>query len=92
MRRRITRLAALLRVADGLDRGHVGAVDRVEVQLSRSRCRIAPAPVAGAGPLRLELWGASRKSGLLGELLDRRVDLVAPDGATVTAGAEDEGE
>jgi hypothetical protein len=48
--------------------------------------------VPGAGPLRLELWGASRKSGLLAELLGRQVELLAPDGATVTAGTDDEGE
>ena len=46
----------------------------------------------GAGPLRLELWGASRKAGLLEELLDARVERGAPDGATVTAGAPDDGE
>jgi exopolyphosphatase/guanosine-5'-triphosphate,3'-diphosphate pyrophosphatase len=92
LRRRIVRLSALLRVADGLDRGHVGAVDQVEVRMERSRCRIAPSPMLGAGPLRLELWGASRKAGLLEELLDARVELVAPDGATVIAGTADEGE
>ncbi|MGZ8455541.1 MAG: Ppx/GppA phosphatase family protein [Gemmatirosa sp.] len=87
LRARILRLSALLRVADGLDRGHVGAVQRVDVQWAQKRCRIAPVPVAGAGPLRLELWGAGRKSELLAALLDAPVELVAPDGATVVAGA-----
>jgi exopolyphosphatase/guanosine-5'-triphosphate,3'-diphosphate pyrophosphatase len=88
LRARILRLSALLRVADGLDRGHVGAVQHVEVRWVQKRCRITPVPVAGAGSLRLELWGASRKAELLAELLDAPVELVAPDGATVLPGGE----
>jgi exopolyphosphatase/guanosine-5'-triphosphate,3'-diphosphate pyrophosphatase len=87
LRQRIVRLSALLRVADGLDRGHAGAVDHVGVRWAQGRCRLAPVPVPEAGSLRLELWGASRKADLLTELLDAEVELVAPDGATVVAGA-----
>ncbi|MDF1503263.1 Ppx/GppA phosphatase family protein [Roseisolibacter sp. H3M3-2] len=86
LRRRVVRLAALLRVADGLDRGHAGAVDHVGVRWAKGRCVLSPVPVAGAGSLRLELWGADRKSELLCEVLDADVELVAPDGATVHAG------
>ena len=91
-RRRVRRLAALLRVADGLDRGHVSGVDCVRVTWEKGRCRIAPAPVPGATSLRLELWGGSRKSDLLAELLDAPVELVTPDGATVVSAGADEGE
>jgi hypothetical protein len=91
MRRRVRRLAALLRVADGLDRGHVSGVDCVRVTWEKGRCRIAPAPVPAATSLRLELWGGSRKSDLLAELLDAPVELVAPDGATVVAAGRTRG-
>jgi len=87
LRRRIVRLAALLRVADGLDRGHAGAVAHVGVRWAKGRCALAPVPVPEAGSLRLELWGAARKADLLAEVLDAEVELVAPDGATVIAGA-----
>ena len=33
--------------------------------------------------LRLELWGASRKSGLLSEVCGRPVEIVAPGGAVI---------
>lgn len=82
LRRRIRRLAACLRVADGLDRGHVQAVDRVDVTVSRDGIRLAPVPISGA-TLRLELWGADRKSQLLAAVADAPVEVVAPDGSTV---------
>jgi exopolyphosphatase/guanosine-5'-triphosphate,3'-diphosphate pyrophosphatase len=86
LRRRIVRLAALLRVADGLDRGHVGAVDQVRVTCDKHGVRLAPTPLPDAHALRLELWGASRKSELLAERLGTPVHVVAPDGTTITAG------
>lgn len=92
LRARIVRLSAVLRVADGLDRGHASAVHHVDVRWAQGRCRIAPVPMAGAGALRLELWGASRKAALLAEVLDAPVELVAPDGATVIAGGDGDGD
>jgi exopolyphosphatase/guanosine-5'-triphosphate,3'-diphosphate pyrophosphatase len=90
LRRRIVRLAALLRVADGLDRGHVGAVDQVRVTCDKHGVRLAPTPIPEANALRLELWGASRKSELLAERLAMPVHVVAPDGTTITA--DDDGD
>jgi hypothetical protein len=52
-------------VADGLDRGHTGAVDRVRVRWSRNGIRITAFPRVAGQPLRLELWGATRKRALL---------------------------
>ena len=92
LRARIVRLSAVLRVADGLDRGHISAIDRVDVRWERGRCLIAPTPVPGAGSLRLELWGASRKARLLERVLDSPIEFIAPDGSTVVAGTDDEGE
>jgi len=80
LRRRITRLSALLRLADGLDRGHVGAVAGVKTRWGSKSLRVTVIAREGAGPLRLELWGASRKSELLSQEAGVPVELVAPDG------------
>lgn len=83
LRDRVERLAAILRVADGLDRGHVGAVDRVRTRWLEHALRITPVPVEGATSLRLELWGASRKAAMLEKLAGIPVELIAPDGTSV---------
>lgn len=64
-RRRVEILSAILRVADGLDRGHVGAIARVKVRWTERALRLTPVPDARAKVVRLELWGAERKSALL---------------------------
>jgi len=83
LRARIVRLAAILRVADGFDRGHVGAVDRVKVRWTGSALRLTPLPNPRAQTLRLELWGASRKSELLAAVAGVPVEVVGLDGAVV---------
>ncbi len=84
IRRRIKRLSALLRIADGFDRGHVGAVDRIKVRWLGRAMRLTAIPKPGAGDLRLELWGASRKSALLARILGVAVEIVGPDGKVIT--------
>jgi hypothetical protein len=42
-------------------------------------------PERAEASLRLELWGAHRKSGLLARLIDRAVEIVAPDGAVLSS-------
>jgi exopolyphosphatase/guanosine-5'-triphosphate,3'-diphosphate pyrophosphatase len=79
-RARIKRLAAILRVADGLDRGHVGAVHKVKVRWLKRAIRLAVVPETRSRSVRLELWGASRKARLLEKLSGRPVEVVAPDG------------
>ncbi|MGH7648894.1 MAG: HD domain-containing protein [Gemmatimonadaceae bacterium] len=64
-RRQVRRLAAILRLADGLDRGHTGAVGRVRVRWARTGIRITAMPRTAGQALRLELWGAARKRALL---------------------------
>ena len=91
-RARVRRLAALLRVADGLDRGHVSAVERVHVRRADDGAlEISATPHAEAGQCRLELWGAARKSELLAEVAGSPVRVVDASGAAVTA-EEDERE
>jgi exopolyphosphatase/guanosine-5'-triphosphate,3'-diphosphate pyrophosphatase len=83
-RRRIKKLASILRVADGLDRGHVSAVDIVRVRWLDRALRITPVPGAKAKSLRIELWGAARKSALLERMVKCPVELVGPGGKAVT--------
>jgi exopolyphosphatase/guanosine-5'-triphosphate,3'-diphosphate pyrophosphatase len=88
-RQRVCRLSALLRVADGFDRGHVGAVQTLQVRFTDKAVRITPVPDPRAPSMRLELWGASRKSALLAELLGLDVDVIGPDGRPVRPNDDD---
>ena len=68
-RSRVKRLAALLRLADGLDRGHVAAVETMRLRASATRLVVEVAPRLATTDLKLELWGAKRKADLLENLL-----------------------
>jgi exopolyphosphatase/guanosine-5'-triphosphate,3'-diphosphate pyrophosphatase len=85
LRRRIKRLAAILRVADGFDRGHVGAVGEVKVRRLRRAIRLTPVPVHRSAPIRLEVWGAQRKSALLADVAGVPIEIVAPDGSVLSS-------
>lgn len=74
--RRVRRLAGILRVADGLDRGHSSAVDLVRVRWLERALRITPVAARGARTLRLEAWGAARKSQLLERVAKVPVEIV----------------
>lgn len=87
-RRRIRRIAGILRVADGLDRGHAAAVDLVRVRWLDRALRITPVANPKAPSLRLELWGAARKSQLLGRMAKVPVEIVGPGGKAVQPDAE----
>jgi exopolyphosphatase/guanosine-5'-triphosphate,3'-diphosphate pyrophosphatase len=73
LRERVRVLAALLRVADGLDRGYAQKVRSV-------RCRVADKIVelslSVAGEPDLELWGARRKRDLFEEVLGKKLRCV----------------
>ncbi len=84
-RARIKRLSAILRVADGFDRGHVGAVQKVKVRWLDRALRLTVVPNPRSRSIRLELWGANRKSALLSQLAGVPVEIVAPDGEVVEA-------
>ncbi len=88
-RRRVRRLAAILRVADGFDRGHAGAVARVKVRWLGRAMRLTAVPAKAGLTLRLELWGASRKARLLEKVAGVSVEVVAPDGQVFVADSED---
>ncbi|MES3033425.1 MAG: Ppx/GppA phosphatase family protein [Gemmatimonadota bacterium] len=86
---RVRRLSALLRVADGFDRGHIGAVQQVKVRWTERALRLTPVPDPRARSTRLELWGASRKSDLLEKLIDLPVLVIGPDGKPVESDGTD---
>lgn len=75
------KLLALLRLADGLDRGHGAAVGGVEVDLSASdRVRLL---VRADADVDLEVWGVRRKRDLFERVFDVSVEVVAADHPTV---------
>jgi len=84
MRDTIVRLSAILRIADGFDRGHAGAVERIKVRWTRRALRLTAVPNHRARSVRLDLWGAARKSSLLSKVADARVEIVAPDGKVLS--------
>jgi exopolyphosphatase / guanosine-5'-triphosphate,3'-diphosphate pyrophosphatase len=86
-RTRVRKLAAILRVADGLDRGHTASVADIRVRWLDRALRIIPVPAEGAS-IRLELWGAAKKSGLLSDVAGAPVEIVAPGGEAFTAEAD----
>ncbi|HXW84110.1 MAG TPA: Ppx/GppA phosphatase family protein [Candidatus Binataceae bacterium] len=72
-RKLVRGLAAILRVADALDRSHFGVVRDVEVRYSPGRLIIG---VDSDGEKAdLELWTCERRTDLLARLLDRQVML-----------------
>ena len=89
LRERIVKLSALLRFADGLDRGHVGAVGRLKVRWAGDVVRVNVAEAEGATSVRLECWGGARKRALLEQVLGRPVEVVAPDGSVASFGEGD---
>jgi exopolyphosphatase / guanosine-5'-triphosphate,3'-diphosphate pyrophosphatase len=89
LRRRIRRLAAILRVADGFDRGHVSAVAGLKVRWMQRALRITPVPSKQRSTMRLEMWGANRKSALLAELAGAPVEIVAPGGRVLSSATID---
>ena len=65
-------LIGLLRVADGLDRGHAATVDAVTVTVRRDVVRLR---VVGHDAVELDVWGARNKVDVLEECLGRRVEI-----------------
>lgn len=84
LRERIVKLSALLRFADGFDRGHIGAVARLRTKWASDVLRVYVEQAEGASTVRLECWGASRKRGLLEAVIGRPIEVIAPDGTVVS--------
>ena len=87
LRQRVKKLAAILRVADGFDRGHVGSVASLKVRWLERALRIQPVGTHANTSLRLEMWGAHRKSALLADVIGRPVEIVGADGSVLSSDA-----
>ncbi|MGF1470069.1 MAG: HD domain-containing protein [Sandaracinaceae bacterium] len=74
-RRRVRKLAAILRVADALDRGHRSKVRSLDVSLRNGEVMIAPHGL----DLALEVWTARRKAELFERTFERRLEFVLPE-------------
>lgn len=73
VRERIKKLAAILRVADGLDRSHYQNVRDVRVEISGQKTKLLI--ITETDP-QLEIWGAMRKRSLLEEVISSDVEVV----------------
>ncbi len=71
----VRRMSALLRVADGLDRGHAQAVGSLATLLTPDRLTISVAPSSNGCDLSLECWAAERKADVLAKVLGRGVSI-----------------
>jgi exopolyphosphatase/guanosine-5'-triphosphate,3'-diphosphate pyrophosphatase len=73
--RRVVRiLAAILRIADGLDRSHFSVVRQVQCRLNGKGVAIEVTPSSDP---ELEIWGANKKKELFEEIFGRSVALTA---------------
>ena len=76
----------------GSTAGTSSAVDKVKVRWMERALRLTPVPVPKAKSLRLELWGASRKSALLEKLIGVPVEMIGLDGKVVASTEEEQQE
>jgi exopolyphosphatase/guanosine-5'-triphosphate,3'-diphosphate pyrophosphatase len=79
-RARVRAMAAMLRVAIGLDRNHDAAVDSLSVTEDEGRVLVTLHPVDPEADLSLEQYSGDARSALLSDLLDAtvEVDVAAP--------------
>ncbi len=88
----VKRLSGILRVADGFDRGHSAAVERIEAAWGDDALTLKARSSNRARDIQLELWGADRKSRLLEKVAGLPVRIAGPAGAVATSDAKTEGE
>jgi exopolyphosphatase / guanosine-5'-triphosphate,3'-diphosphate pyrophosphatase len=69
---RVTTLAAILRVADGLDAAHSGTVEGVLVDVDDDAVTLT---LRADGDTDLELWGGRRKRAMFERVFARRLEL-----------------
>jgi exopolyphosphatase/guanosine-5'-triphosphate,3'-diphosphate pyrophosphatase len=71
----VRRTTGLLRVADGLDRGHTAVVDQLSAELTRKRLVLRIAPRRAGANMALEGWAARRKADVLQKVLGRKITI-----------------
>ncbi|HXW97928.1 MAG TPA: Ppx/GppA phosphatase family protein [Gemmatimonadales bacterium] len=73
----VRRLSGILRIAEGLDRGHSAIVEKVVLELCPTRLTIKAVPRYAGADLSLECWGAQEHADVLAKVMAREV-LVEP--------------
>jgi exopolyphosphatase/guanosine-5'-triphosphate,3'-diphosphate pyrophosphatase len=73
-RERVRKLAAILRVADGLDRSRRGVLEDVRVNLGTD---LVVLRVTANEDAELELWGARRRRELFEKVFQRELEITA---------------
>jgi len=76
----VRRLAGMLRIAEGLDRGHTAIVEKVDVELCPTRLTIRAIPRYPGADLALECWGAQEKADVLSRVFAREVVVEPAEG------------
>lgn len=74
VRKRIKKLSAFMRVADGLDRSHFQLVTKVRAKMEKKSVVIT---IENDEDPQLEIWGANRKKELMEELFDKDIEIEA---------------
>lgn len=74
---RVVRMAAILRLADGLDRGRHSRVETVDAQVAGDLVILR---VEARSDPELEIWGARRRRGLFEKVFEREVEVVRTAG------------
>ena len=69
----VRRLSGMLRIAEGLDRGHSAIVEKLAVELCPTRLTIRAIPRYAGADLSLECWGAQEQADVLARVLAREV-------------------
>ena len=75
LKERVRVMAAMLRLADGLDRGYAQRVKSVRCRVGDKSIEVALSTGPGTDP-ELEVWGARRKRDLFEEVLARKLKIV----------------
>jgi exopolyphosphatase/guanosine-5'-triphosphate,3'-diphosphate pyrophosphatase len=73
----VRRLSGMLRIAEGLDRGHSAIVEKVALEVCPTRLTVKAIPRYAEADLSLECWGAQEQADVLAKVMAREV-LVEP--------------
>lgn len=74
IKKRIRKLAGIIRVADGLDRSHYQNVQHMDIEIDDDTIRLM---IQTESDPELEIWGAKRKSQLLEKVTGRKLEIEA---------------
>ncbi|MDZ4864669.1 MAG: Ppx/GppA phosphatase family protein [Gemmatimonadota bacterium] len=73
----VRRLSGILRIAEGLDRGHTAIVEKIIVEVCPTVLTLTAVPRFAGADLSLECWGAQEQADVLAMVMEREV-LVTP--------------